>query len=71
MNLGYEKYAIIEVLDNLSLKDDSEQLIKEMELIKRKYSKKYKDKELEFRVINYLYKKGFQIEEIKRYYNEN
>lgn len=71
MNLGYEKYAIIEVLDNLSLKDDSEQLKKEMELIKRKYGKKYKDKELEFRVINYLYKKGFQIEEIKRYYNEN
>ena len=40
MNLGYEKYAIIEVLDNLSLKDDSEQLKKEMELIKRKYRKK-------------------------------
>ena len=35
------------------------------------HSKKYNDKELEYKVINYLYSKGFNIEDIKRCYNEN
>ena len=44
----------------------------------RKFSKIYsniikssKDKDLEVKIVNYLYKKGFQIDEIRRYLNED
>ena len=46
-------------------------LRKELSKVKGKYSKKYEGNELEYRVINYLYKKGFNLEDIKRCYDED
>lgn len=71
MKLGYFKEDIINVLDYIILEDDSEVLKKELIKVKNKYSKKYSDSELEMKIISYLYKKGFNIEDIKRCYNEN
>lgn len=70
IKLGYEKEVIFEKLSFIELNDDSI-LKKELYKIKKKYSNKYSNNELEYRVINYLYKKGFNIEDIKRYYNED
>lgn len=71
MKLGYFKEDIINVLDTIKLEDDSEVLKKELTKVKNKYSKKYGCSELEIKVVNYLYKKGFNIEDIMRCYNEN
>lgn len=71
IKLGYLKENIINVLDNIELVDDTNNLINELVKIKNKYSTKYNGSELEYKVINYLYKKGFNIEDIKRCYNEN
>ena len=71
VKLGYDKNDIINVLDHKDFKDDYLFLEKELIKIKSKYSKKYNGEELYYKVINYLYKKGFNIEDIKRCYNEN
>lgn len=70
MKLGYEKEIILEKLCYVDINDD-DILFKELSKIKKKYSSKYNGNELEYKVINYLYKKGFNIEDIKRCYNEN
>lgn len=71
IRLGYEKSEISKYLinDNIFLEDDN---ILEKELVKvlRKYERKYDSYELKNKVINYLYKKGFEIEKIKRLYDE-
>ena len=67
INLGYEKEIIEKKLETIVL-NDKDILIKELNKIKNKYEKKYKDNELKYKVINYLYRKGFNIEDIKRYY---
>ena len=67
INLGYEKEIIEKKLETIEL-NDNDILIKELNKIKNKYEKKYKDNELKYKVINYLYRKGFNIEDIKRYY---
>ena len=46
-------------------------IAKEFNKVYNKYNKKYSGNELEYKVINYLYKKGFNIEDIKRCLNEN
>ena len=71
IKIGYLKEDIISYLDKISLDDDIDNLRKELFKVKSKYSKKYEGNELEYRVINYLYKKGFNIEDIKRCYDEN
>lgn len=70
MKLGYSKEVIVEYLENIVFKDDFDILKKELFKIKNKYSNKYNDNEIEYKVINYLFKKGFNIEDIKRCYNE-
>ena len=67
INLGYEKEIIEKKLETIEF-NDNDILIKELNKIKNKYEKKYKDNELKYKVINYLYRKGFNIEDIKRYY---
>ena len=68
IKLGYEKEIILEKLSFITLASDEDNLKKELEKILKKYSLKYSDKELEFKVINYLYRKGYNIDDIKRYY---
>ncbi len=60
INLGYDRYLIIECLDNIDI-DDSDLYQKEYEKIKEKLSKKYSGRELEFRINQKLYQKGFRI----------
>ena len=70
IRIGYEKEKVVSMLNSHDLKDDYSILEKELVKIKNKYSNKYSEKELEFKVVNYLYKKGFDLESIKRCYNE-
>lgn len=71
IKLGFEKEAIVIELDNVKLDSDIDNLRKELIKVKDKYSKKISGKELEYKVINYLYNKGFNISDIKRCYDEN
>ena len=71
VKLGYEKSDIIEKINNFDFGDDNIFLEKELVKIKNKYSKKYSGNELEYKVVNYLYKKGFSLDDIKRCYYEN
>ena len=71
IKLGYEKENILYYLDKIELDSDDDILIHEYNKIKNKYEKKYSGNELEFKIINYLYKKGINIEDIKRCINEN
>lgn len=70
IKLGYLKEDILYVLDRQELSDDIDKLRKELFKVKCKYSKKVSGSELEYKVINYLFKKGFDLEDIKRCYNE-
>jgi len=71
IKLGYEKEDILFYLEKLELDSDEDILIHEYNKIKNKYIKKYEGNELEYKIINYLYKKGFNIEDIKRCISEN
>ncbi len=59
-NLGYDKSIIIEVVSNLSFKDDSDLAKKEYEKIYKKLSRKYSGNELELRVRQKMYDLGFK-----------
>ena len=61
---GYLKNDIIDILSTKDLNDD-EILKKEYKKVYNRYSKKYQDKELQFKIIKYLISKGFNIEDIK------
>lgn len=68
---GYDKKDIVNILNSISFDSDVDYLKKELYKIKNKYSNKYSGNELEFKIINYLYKKGFNLEDIKRCMNED
>ena len=65
INLGYNKEDIIEIVDN-NIKDDYEYLLKEYHKQYNKLSKKYSGVELEYRLKQKLYSKGFNYEDIKK-----
>jgi len=71
INLGYLKEDILYYLDKYEFNDDYDSLTKELIKVKKKYSNKYNGYDLENRVISYLFKKGYNIDDIKRCYNEN
>lgn len=71
VKLGYQKSSVMMVLDNIVFSDDYKILEYELNKIKNKYSVKYSGNELEYKVINYLFKKGFNLSDIKRCYYEN
>jgi len=58
INAGYEKKLIIEVLEKVEF-DDSDIKTKEHEKIYNKLSRKYSGKELEFKIKQKMYQKGF------------
>ena len=66
INLGYNKETILENLNIINF-DDSNIYKKEREKAINKYSKKYSGYELECKVNNYLYRKGFSVGD---YYEE-
>lgn len=65
INLGYSREDIISRLDNIKI--DNVDMTKEMEKIYNKLIKKYKDKELVFKLKSKLYSKGFTKEEIDNF----
>ena len=65
-NLGYNKEIILDVLNTINF-DDSNIYKKEKEKAINRFSKKYSGYELENKVNNYLYRKGFSCGE---YYEE-
>lgn len=71
VKLGYQKSSVMIVLDNMIFSDDYKILEYELNKIKNKYSVKYSGNELEYKVINYLFKKGFNLSDVKRCYDEN
>ncbi|MDD3452833.1 MAG: RecX family transcriptional regulator [Bacilli bacterium] len=64
INLGYEKEMIYEQLSNFEF-DDNDALKKEFNKTYKLLSKKYKDLELQNKIINKLYQKGYNLDEIK------
>ena len=71
IKLGYQKEDTLVYLENINLDSDIDNLNREFKKVFDKYSKKYEGNLLEYKIINYLYKKGFNIEDIKRCFNEN
>ena len=61
INLGFDKELINSCLNKIYF-DDSNNLLKETEKIRKKYSKKYKGIELENIIKRKLYEKGFKLE---------
>lgn len=57
--LGYDKSIIIDVINNLSFKDDSALAKKEYDKIYKKLSRKYSGSELELRIKQKMYALGF------------
>ena len=71
IKLGYEKESILYYLDKVELCSDNDNLLREYNKIYNKYCKRHSGNELEYKLINYLFKKGFNIEDIKRCIDEN
>ena len=63
INLGYDKYTIVEIYDSLDIKNDN-LIVNEYDKLYRQLSKKYSGKELEYKINTKLYNKGFTKEEI-------
>jgi len=63
INLGYSKELIIEVYESLDVKKD-DLLKNEYDKLYKKLSLKYSGKELENKIKNKLYQKGFTMDEI-------
>ena len=65
MNLGYNYDDIVNLFDSNS-SDNYNILVKEYNKLYHKYSKKYKDSELEYVIKNKLFLKGFDYNDIKK-----
>lgn len=63
INLGYDKYKIIEIYDSLGIKSDNS-INKEYDKLYKQLNKKYSGKELEYKINTKLYNKGYTKEEI-------
>lgn len=61
INLGYNLDQINIVLNDYDI-DDSMIYQKELDNIKKKLSKKYEGKQLEYKIKEYMYRKGFRVE---------
>ena len=68
INLGYPKEMFMEYLNDIKVNDKS-LIKKDYELLTKKYQRKYADKELKLFVRDKLYKKGYNIEEIREVMN--
>ena len=64
-NMGYQKELVYEMLESKTIDNGSNMINKEYEKLRRKFSRKYSDDELRFKICQSLYKKGFTKEEIE------
>ena len=60
LNKGFYKDDILEVIDNIKV-DDKKIYEKEYKKLYEKYSKKYSGKELEYKIKEKMYQKGFRM----------
>ena len=67
---GYDNNDILELINNIDIKDDIKVLEKNYKLLYNKLSKKYKDKELELQLFNKLMAKGFNYSDVKEIINK-
>ena len=65
---GYSKEMIYPLLDNISL-DDENNIKEEYKKAYKKYSIKYKDRELNNKITNYLLRKGYNYSDINKLIN--
>ena len=65
INLGYSRENIIQRLENIKI--ETQDMTKEIDKIYNKLRKKYKDKELIYKLKNKLYSKGYTKEEIDNF----
>ena len=65
INLGYPSDMISNILENYSIDNNNDILIKNYNKIYNKLSKKYEGNELEFQLTNKLLKEGFNYDDIK------
>lgn len=70
VNLGYSKDIAIEILENYDI-DDGAKLKSEYKKLYNKYSKKLKGYDLEKKIKEKLYSKGFDIHAIENYIQNN
>ena len=61
INLGYNSNIINKYLNEYNI-DDNKIYQKELEKVKSKLSKKYTGKELEYKIKQNMYRKGFKVE---------
>lgn len=61
INLGYNPNIINKYLNEYNI-DDNEIYQKELEKVRSKLSRKYTGKELEYKIKEYMYRKGFKVE---------
>ena len=59
VNLGYDRSEVISVLSSYNI-NDKDAYEKELEKVTNKLSKKYEGKELEFKIKETMYRKGFK-----------
>ena len=69
VNLGYSKEMFIEYLNNINI-NDKDTLIKEVNILIKKYSKKYENDKLMYFIKDKLYKKGYNMEVVGEVLNE-
>lgn len=61
VNLGYDVNKYNDIIQEIKMLNENEVMKKEYDKIKKRYEKKYNGKELELKIKDYLYKKGFKI----------
>lgn len=61
INLGYDLSVIKKCLSEYDI-DDNEVYQKELEKVRNKLSKKYTGKELDYKIKEYMYRRGFRVE---------
>ena len=61
VNLGYDVNKYNDIIQEIKVLNENKVMKKEYDKIKKRYEKKYNGKELELKIKDYLYKKGFKI----------
>ena len=69
-NKGYDNNLILELVNNIDIKEDKSILEKNYKTLYTKLSRKYKGKELELQLLNKLVCKGFSYTEVKSIINK-
>ena len=61
--MGYDTHLINKVLDEIDFSNDKDMVKKEYDKLYKRLSRKYSDKELEYKIKEKLYQKGLYYED--------